>query len=78
MQHDTSHHIWLPLTNSFSGLILTKDDYYSIFRFVKHKGIHVTYTVGEDEGKIQFKRALESLGIGAIYAHSRRPRERVD
>ncbi len=39
-------------------------------RFVKHKGIHVTYTVGEDEGKIQFKRALESLGIGVIYAHS--------
>ena len=26
-QHDTSHHIWLPLTNSFSDLILTKDDY---------------------------------------------------
>jgi len=108
-QHDTSHHIWLPLTNSFSDLILTKDDYsrkvvgrklvqketsfnhllvtrktvedydlplsyyvdeHSIFRFVKHKGIHVTYTVGEDEGKIQFKRALESLGIGVIYAHS--------
>lgn len=82
-QHDTSHHIWLPLTNSFSDLILTKDDYsrkvvgrrlieketsfdhlltvettieeyglplafyvdqHSIFRFVKHKGIHVTYT----------------------------------
>lgn len=45
-------------------------DEHSIFRFVKHKGIHVTYTVGEDEGKIQFKRALESLGIGVIYAHS--------
>ncbi len=108
-QHDTSHHIWLPLTNSFSDPSLTKDDYsrkvvgrnlveketsfnhlltvestieeyglplsyyvdeHSIFRFVKHKGIHVTYTVGEDEGKIQFKRALESLGIGVIYAHS--------
>ncbi len=25
---------------------------------------------GEDEGKIQFKRALESLAIGVIYAHS--------
>ncbi|GAH32045.1 unnamed protein product, partial [marine sediment metagenome] len=45
-------------------------DEHSIFRFVKHKGIHVTYTVGKDEGKIQFKRALESLGIGVIYAHS--------
>jgi len=45
-------------------------DQHSIFRFVKHKGIHVTYTVGEDEGKIQFKRALESLDIGVIYAES--------
>jgi len=26
-QHDTSHHIWLPLTNTYSDLILTKDDY---------------------------------------------------
>ena len=116
-QHDTSHHIWLPLTNSFSDLILTKDDYsrkvvgrrlieketsfhhlltvettieehglplsyyvdeHSIFRFVKHKGIHVTYTVGEDEGKIQFKRALESLGIGVIYAHSPEAKGKIE
>jgi len=116
-QHDTSHHIWLPLTNSFSDLILTKDDYsrkvvgrklveketsflhlltvettiekyglplayyvdeHSIFRFVKHKGIHVTYTVGEDEGKIQFKRALESLEIGVIYAHSPEAKGKIE
>lgn len=116
-QHDTSHHIWLPLTNSFSDLILTKDDYsrkvvgrrlveketsfdhlltvrktvqeyglplsyyvdqHSIFRFVKHKGIHVTYTVGEDEGKIQFKRALESLDIGVIYAESPEAKGKIE
>jgi len=116
-QHDTSHHIWLPLTNSFSDLILTKDDHsrkvvgrklieretsfhhlsvarktvedyglplayyvdeHSIFRFVKHKGIHVTYTVGKDEGKIQFKRALESLGIGVIYAHSPEAKGKIE
>ena len=116
-QHDTSHHIWLPLTNSFSDLILTKDDYsrkvvgrrlieketsfahlltveetigeyglplsyyvdeHSIFRFVKHKGIHVTYTVGEDEGKVQFKRALESIDIGVIYAHSPEAKGKIE
>ena len=116
-QHDTSHHIWLPLTNSFSDLILTKDDYsrkvvgrrlveketsfdhlltvretikeyglplsyyvdqHSIFRFVKHKGIHVTYTVGEDEGKIQFKRALESIDIGVIYAESPEAKGKIE
>jgi len=43
---------------------------HSIFRFVKHKGIHVTYAAGEDEGKVQFKRALESIDIGVIYAQS--------
>lgn len=116
-QHDTSHHIWLPLTNSFNDLILTKDDHsrkvigrklveretsfdhlsvarktvedyglplayyvdeHSIFRFVKHKGIHVTYTVGKDEAKIQFKRALESLGIGVIYAHSPEAKGKIE
>lgn len=51
-------------------------DQHSIFRFVKHRGIHVSYTVGEDEGKIQFKRALEILGIGVIYAHSPEAKER--
>ena len=53
-------------------------DEHSIFRFVKHKGIHVTYTVGEDEGKIQFKRALESLGIGVIYAHSPEAKGKIE
>jgi len=53
-------------------------DEHSIFRFVKHKGIHVTYTVGEDEGKIQFKRALETLGIGVIYAHSPEAKGKIE
>ena len=94
--------MWLPLTNSFSDLILTKDDYsrkvvgrklveretsfdhlsvarktiedhglplayyvdqHSIFRFVKHRGIHVSYTVGEDEGKIQFKFPKDKVTV---------------
>lgn len=42
-------------------------DQHSIFRFVEHHGVHVRYVVGLDEGEIQFKRALRSLGIGLIY-----------
>ena len=46
-------------------------DNHSIFRFVLHQGIHVRYKLREDEGEIQFRRALSSLGIGMIYTGKR-------
>ncbi len=46
-------------------------DNHSIFRFVLHTGIHVRYKLHEDEGEIQFRRALSSLGIGMIYTGKR-------
>jgi transposase InsO family protein len=46
-------------------------DNHSIFRFVLHRGIHVRYRLREDEGEIQFRRALSSLGIGMIYTGKR-------
>jgi len=105
-QHDTSHHLWLPLTLQRHPLILTEDDYsrkvvgarlvedesswehlslsrevierygiplayyvdnHSIFRHVGYTSRHYKYKKGIDEGEIQFKRALESIGIGLIY-----------
>jgi len=105
-QHDTSHHLWLPLTLQRHALILTEDDYsrkvvgarlvedesswehlslsrevierygiplayyvdnHSIFRHVGYTSRHYKYKKGIDEGEIQFKRALESIGIGLIY-----------
>ncbi len=105
-QHDSSHHLWLPLTSKKQVLILTEDDYsrkvlggriveaesswehlvltrgviqrygrplsyyvdnHSIFRYVGYTSRHYKYLKGPDEGEIQFKRALESLGIGLIY-----------
>lgn len=42
-------------------------DNHLIFRFVLHQGVRVRYKLKEDEGEIQFKRALGSLGIGMIY-----------
>lgn len=46
-------------------------DNHSIFRFVLHKGVHVRYKLHEDEGEVQFRRALSSLGIGMIYTGKR-------
>ncbi len=46
-------------------------DNHSIFRFVLHQGVHVRYKLREDEGEIQFKRALRSLAIGMIYTGKR-------
>ncbi len=46
-------------------------DNHSIFRFVLHQGIHIKYRKAEDEGEIQFKRALSSLGIGMVYTGKR-------
>jgi hypothetical protein len=46
-------------------------DNHAIFRFVLHQGVHVHYRVREDEGEIQFRRTLESLGVGMIYTGKR-------
>jgi hypothetical protein len=46
-------------------------DNHSIFRFVLHQGVHVRYKLHEDEGEIQFRRALGSLDIGMIYTGKR-------
>jgi hypothetical protein len=42
-------------------------DNHSIFRHVGYTSRHYKYLKGPDEGEIQFKRALEALGIGLIY-----------
>ena len=46
-------------------------DNHSIFRFVLHQGVHVRYKLREDEGEIQFRRALSNLGVGMIYTGKR-------
>jgi len=116
-QHDSSQHIWLPLTKKYQKLILTIDDYsrrivgsllveketswahicvvratikryglplayyvdkHSIFKFCEHKGVHVKYIKGEDEGEIQFRRVLEELEIGIIYANSPEAKGKIE
>jgi len=46
-------------------------DNHSIFRFILHQGVHISYKLKEDEGEVQFRRALSSLGIGLVYAGKR-------
>ena len=46
-------------------------DNHSIFRFVLHRGVHVRYKLREDEGEIQFRKALSSLEVGMIYTGKR-------
>jgi len=48
-------------------------DQHKIFRFVEHRGVHVKYALGLDEGKVQFKRALKSLEVGLIYTEEGSP-----
>jgi len=42
-------------------------DNHSIFRYVGYTSRHYHYLKGQDEGEIQFKRALTALGVGLIY-----------
>lgn len=42
-------------------------DNHSIFRFVEREGRHYKYIAGESEAEVQFKRALNSIGVGLIY-----------
>ncbi|MGZ3536098.1 MAG: hypothetical protein ACXU9K_12835 [Thermodesulfobacteriota bacterium] len=42
-------------------------DNHSIFRYVGYTSRHYQYVKGPDQGEIQFKRALASLGVGLIY-----------
>jgi transposase InsO family protein len=46
-------------------------DNHSIFRFVLHQGVHMRYKLHQDEGEIQFRRALGNLDIGIIYTGKR-------
>jgi len=46
-------------------------DNHSIFRFVLRQGVHIRCRIREDEGEIQFRRALSSLGIGMVYTGKR-------
>ncbi len=117
-QHDTSRHVWLPLSGRYHDLIMTKDDHsrlitgfslrevesawkhiclarevferygrplayyvdrHSIFKFnLGSECIHYTRRISEEEGKIQFKRVLNSFDISVLYAHDAKSKGKIE
>lgn len=117
-QHDTSRHIWIPHSQRYHDLIMTKDDHsrrtvgfglreiesawyhlclarytfetfgiplayyvdkHSIFKFsLGSECIHYTRRISEEEGKIQFKRALNSLDVSVLYAQDAKSKGKIE
>lgn len=117
-QHDTSPHVWLPLSGRYHDLIMTKDDHsrlitgfslretesawehirlarkvferygrplayyvdrHSIFKFnIGSECIHYTRRISEEEGKVQFRRVLNSLDISALYAQDAKSKGKIE
>lgn len=117
-QHDTSHHVWLPLSGRYHDLLLTKDDHsrkvmgfslrdaesafehirlsrqiaekdglplayyvdrHSIFKLnLSDQSIHYTRRISEEEGKVQFKRAMNSLDVTVLYAKDAKSKGKIE
>lgn len=117
-QHDTSRHVWLPLSGQYHDLILTKDDHsrkvmgfslkdaesawehirlehqiaeeyglplayyvdkHSIFKFnLSDECIHYTRRISEEEGKVQFKRVMNSLDVTVLYAQDAKSKGKIE
>lgn len=116
-QHDTSRHVWIPLSGRYHDLMMTKDDHsrrvvayelreiesawlhlaiarqtfetiglplayyvdkHSIFKFNLNECIHYTRRISEEEGKVQFKRALNSVDVAVIYASQAQSKGKIE
>jgi len=53
-------------------------DEHSLFKFVRHEGIHNITRISDDEAKIQFRRALKSVGTGIIYAEKPEAKGKIE
>lgn len=53
-------------------------DKHSLFKFVRYGGIHNVQRIVDEEAHIQFRRALNSLGVGIIYANSPQAKGKVE
>jgi len=116
-QHDTSIHVWLPLSGRYHDLVMTKDDHsrrvvafdlresesawahihlarntfetlglplayyvdrHSIFKFSLNECVHYTRRISEEEGKVQFKRALNSVDVTVLYAQQAQSKGKIE
>lgn len=54
-------------------------DKHSIFKFnLGSECTHYTRRISEEEGKVQFKRTLNSLGVTVLYAHDARSKGKIE
>jgi transposase InsO family protein len=53
-------------------------DKHSLFKFVRYGGIHNIQRVVDEEAQVQFRRALNSLGTGIIYANSPQAKGKIE
>lgn len=54
-------------------------DRHSIFKFnYGSECIHYTRRISEEEGKVQFKRALNSLNVTVLYAHNAKSKDKIE
>ena len=53
-------------------------DKHSLFKFVRYGGVHNVQRVVDEEAQVQFRRALNSLGTGIIYANSPQAKGKVE
>lgn len=53
-------------------------DEHGFFRYVAHGSYWRRYRPKTDEGQVQFRRALQSLDVGVIYAHSPQAKGKIE
>lgn len=53
-------------------------DRHSIFKFNLDECIHYTRRISEEEGKVQFKRALESVDVTVMYAERAQSKGKIE
>jgi hypothetical protein len=54
-------------------------DRHSIFKFnIANKSVHYTRRISEEEGKVQFKRALNSVDVSVLYAQEARSKGKIE
>lgn len=53
-------------------------DQHSFFRYVAHGSFWLRYRPKTDQGEVQFRRALQALGVGVIYAQSPQAKGKIE
>lgn len=53
-------------------------DEHSLFKFVRYEGIHNVLRITDEEANVQFRRVLNTIGVGIIYAKTAQAKGKVE